>query len=109
MVQIAVLAIGAILVLDGAASPGSMVAASLITARILLPFEQLVDGWRQWVFAAAAWRRIRDLVDNSASRPQSFVLPLLAARLEVDRLVYVPQGADRPTIHGVRSEKPKSE
>ena len=101
MMQIAVLSIGAILVLDGAASPGSMVAASLITARILLPFEQLVDGWRQWVFAAAAWRRIRDLVDNSASRRQSFVLPRPAARLEVDRLVYVPQGADRPIIKGV--------
>jgi ATP-binding cassette subfamily C protein len=101
MMQITVLSIGAILVLEGAASPGSMVAASLITARILLPFEQLVDGWRQWVFAAAAWRRIRDLVDNNASRRQSFVLPRPAARLEVDRLVYVPQGADRPVIKGV--------
>src|SRR3546814_9791244 len=64
MMQIAVLSIGAILVLEGAASPGSMVAASLITARILLPFERLVDGWRQWVFAAAAWRRINDLVNR---------------------------------------------
>ncbi len=99
--QIAVLSVGAVLVLDGAASPGSMIAASLITARILLPFEQLVDGWRQWVFAAAAWRRIREIVDTDTSRRQSFVLPRPAARLEVDRLVYVPQGGDRPIIKGV--------
>jgi ATP-binding cassette subfamily C protein len=99
--QIATLSVGAVLVLDGSASPGSMIAASLITARILLPFEQLVDGWRQWVFAGAAWRRIRELVDSDKSRRQSFVLPRPAARLEVDRLVYVPQGADRPIIKGV--------
>ena len=35
------------------------------------------------------------------SDPQSFVLPRPAARLEVDRLVYVPQGADRAIIKGV--------
>jgi ATP-binding cassette subfamily C protein len=78
-----------------------MVAASLITARILLPFERMVDGWRQWVFAAAAWRRIRDVVGSDQSRRQSFVLPRPAARLEVDRLVYVPPGGDRPIIKGV--------
>lgn len=99
--QIGVLSLGAILVLGGTATPGSMIAASLITARILLPFEQLVDGWRQWVFAAAAWRRIRDLVGNDDSRRQSFVLPRPAARLDVDRLVYVPPGGDRPIIKGV--------
>jgi ATP-binding cassette subfamily C protein len=99
--QISILSLGAVLVLNGDASPGTMVAASVITGRILYPFEQLVDGWRQWVFAAAAWRRIRDLVSDDQSRRQSFVLPRAAAELEVDRLVYVPPGGDRPIIKGV--------
>ncbi len=99
--QIGILSIGAVLVLTNEASPGSMVAASVIVGRILLPFEQLVDGWRQWVFAAAAWRRVRDLLSDDSSRRQNFVLPRPAAQLEVDRLVYVPPGADRPVIKGV--------
>jgi len=99
--QISILSLGAVLVLNGDASAGTMVAASVIAGRILYPFEQLVDGWRQWVFAAAAWRRIRDLVNDDQSRRQSFVLPRPAAELEVDRLVYVPPGGDRPIIKGV--------
>ena len=101
MMQISVLSLGAILVLEGVASPGTMIAASVITGRILLPFEQLVDGWRQWVFAAAAWRRVRNLVSENQSRRQSFALPRPVARLDVDRLVYVPSGAERPVIKGV--------
>lgn len=99
--QIVTLATGAILVLNQDASAGSMVAASVILGRILFPFEQLVDGWRQWVFAAAAWRRISDLLSDVRSRRQSFVLPRPAARLEVDQLVYVPPGGERPIIKGV--------
>lgn len=100
-IQVATLSVGAILVLDHQATAGAMVAASIIMGRILLPFEQLVDGWRQWVFAAAAWRRVRDLLTRQALRRKGPALPRPAGHLRVDNLVYVPPGADRPVIKGV--------
>src|SRR6202007_2379822 len=46
--QAGVIALGTVLVLRGAASPGSMMGSNLLIAKLLLPFELLVSGWRQW-------------------------------------------------------------
>ena len=45
--QIAVLSVGAVLLIKQEASAGSMVASSIIMGRMLLPFDSMVDGWRQ--------------------------------------------------------------
>jgi len=52
--QISVLALGAALVIRGEVTPGSMIAASIITGRLLMPFDNMTENWRQWVFALAA-------------------------------------------------------
>jgi ATP-binding cassette subfamily C protein len=99
--QISVLSVGVLLVIDQQATPGSMIAASIIMGRLLLPFEQLIDGWRQWVFAHAAYGRIRDLLEKRSTRRQSMALPRPEGHLRVERLVYMPPGVDRPVIKGI--------
>jgi ATP-binding cassette subfamily C protein len=64
-----IIALGTILVLRYEATPGSMMGSNLLVAKLLLPFEQLVSGWRQWTSALAAWGRVRDLV--GAAPPDS--------------------------------------
>lgn len=100
-VQIFILAIGAYLVIEREASPGSFVAASIIMARALFPFEQLIDGWRQWVFAAGAFNRVRTLLMENANLRQRIPLPVPEGRLVADRVVFVPPGSDRPVLKGV--------
>lgn len=100
-VQVCMLATGVYLVLDHQASPGSVIAASIIMARALLPFEQLIDGWRQWVFAIAAYDRIRTLLGAGESARQTLPLPVHEGRLVADRVVFVPPGGDRPVLKGV--------
>lgn len=99
--QIAILATGAVLVIEREATPGSMIAASIIMGRMLLPFEQLVDGWRQWVFALSALRRVRELLSKGDGGRQTMPLPRPEGRLVVDRLVFVPPGHDRPVLKGI--------
>src|ERR687898_3436417 len=71
--QIAIMAAGAVLVLQREASPGSMLAASILMGRALAPFEQLVEGWRSCRSARETYRRLRNLLVESADAPSDFV------------------------------------
>ena len=97
----AMVALGLILVLDGFASPGSMVAGNMILARLLQPFEQIASTRRAWVDALAAWRRMRDCLRDTVPVRYAHALPRPEGRLVVERLVHIPPGADRPVLRGV--------
>ncbi|HET8728836.1 MAG TPA: type I secretion system permease/ATPase [Alphaproteobacteria bacterium] len=99
--QIAILATGAVLVIDHEVTAGSMIAASIIMGRLLLPFEQLIEGWRQWVFAHAAYKRINEILAEGRNKRQTMPLPRPDGRLTVDQLVYLPPGQDHPVIKGI--------
>jgi ATP-binding cassette subfamily C protein len=68
VLQGGVMGMGALLVLAGATTPGSLMGANLLTGKALNPFDQLVGSWRHWTLAHAAWRRIDAML----------ALPLLA-------------------------------
>ncbi len=77
--QAAVMALGAILVLAGAATPGSLIGANLLMSKVLAPYDHLVGSWRQWALAHAAWRRIDDALSAqagpAASEPRPDAMP----------------------------------
>ena len=96
-----VMAIGVLLVMRYEATPGSMMAANLLMARLLLPFEQLIAAWHQWVSAVGAGRRVRGLLQRQA-RPAAVPAPHVAeGRLVVDELGYTPGGRERPVLDEV--------
>jgi ATP-binding cassette subfamily C protein len=99
--QMAALCAGVILVIRQDVSPGSMMACSIIMGRLLLPFEQMVDGWRQWVVAATAWKKLQSLLVEEVPPRDRTPTPLPHGPLIVEGLVYAPPGADMPIIKGV--------
>lgn len=96
-----IIALGTVLVLRYEASPGSMMGSNLLVAKLLLPFEQLVSGWRQWVSVLAAWGRVRDLVGDAQRRSGHAVPDRVEGRLALDRVSFTPTGAERPVLHDV--------
>ena len=97
--QVVMLATGATLVIDHAASPGSMIAASIIMGRLLFPFEQMIDGWRQWTHAISAWSRLRTLLAGGIGGPQQ--RPRRGGRragFSVEGVTFVPPDSDRPIL-----------
>jgi ATP-binding cassette subfamily C protein len=97
----AMVATGLVLVLNGYASPGTLVAANMILARMLMPFEHFAGTLRQWTEAAAAWRRVRSLLVESAPVRYAHALPRPEGHLAVERLVYMPLGVERPVLRGI--------
>jgi ATP-binding cassette subfamily C protein len=99
--QAGVIALGTVLVLHGAASPGSMMGSNLLIAKLLLPFELLVTGWRQWMSALAAWRRIGDLLDAAPANQNVAVASGGDGRLVIEGVGLTPPGAARPLLSGL--------
>jgi ATP-binding cassette subfamily C protein len=98
LMQAGVIALGVVLVLRQEASPGSMMGANLLIAKLLLPFDQLVSGWRQWTFAWAAWRRVTDLLGRARRRREGAAGGHPSGRLVVENLYFAPEGRSKPVL-----------
>lgn len=99
-VQVAMLAIGAWLVVAGDASPGIMIAATLLIGRALQPVESLIAGWRSLVEVRAAWRRLQQH-DAGAPPSASLTLPPLRGELTLERVTLLADPQRPPIIKGV--------
>jgi PrtD family type I secretion system ABC transporter len=98
--QIAMLGVGAWLVIGTAASPGIMVAATILLGRALQPLEHLIGGWKTLIDARGAWRRLNERRDASQADFR-VALPAPAGRLEVERVVFGAAPMRPPLIKGV--------
>ena len=68
------LAVGAVLTIDGAITPASMIAANVLMSRALSPVDQIVGGWRSLHSTRAALGRVLALLGGPgkpASSPSS--------------------------------------
>ncbi|WP_332684837.1 type I secretion system permease/ATPase [Bosea sp. (in: a-proteobacteria)] len=99
--QLAIYATGAVLIIRNEVSVGTLMAASILLGRLLAPFDSMITDWRQWVTAAQAWKRVRELLQARASQRQSVPTPATQGDLVVDRAIYAPQGAEQTIIKGV--------
>lgn len=95
-IQVLMLSLGAYLVLTQQASPGIMIATTVLLSRAVQPIEQLVGSWRTLVDARAAYRRLREL-SAQFERPdqQHVTLPRPEGRLVLDNVSFREPGAER--------------
>ncbi len=99
--QIAILGVGAWLVLAGEMTPGAMIAGSILFARALAPVDQAIGSWRSASAARSAYGRIISGLAERAPRPAAMALPPPTGRLAVDGLSYFHPGANEPILHRV--------
>ncbi len=96
--QSAVLATGAVLVIEGLASPGIIIAGSILTARALAPVELAIGNWRGYVACRQSWQRLKDLLKALPERDAPLELPAPRDRLSAEALAGGPPGAQRLTF-----------
>ena len=100
MIQIAMLAGGAFLVIDQQVTAGIMIASTILLGRALAPVELLVASWRSLAEARSAFGRLARLLDAQTREPTT-ELPAPQGRIEVERAVFAVQKADRPILRGI--------
>ncbi|MBN7778224.1 type I secretion system permease/ATPase [Nitratireductor aquimarinus] len=101
LTQVALLGWGAYLAIQGYITGGMVIAASIIAGRALAPIEGSIEGWNQFILSRGAYRRIKALLQASPLNLERLVLPKPEGRLDVERVLYVPQGTKRVVLNGI--------
>lgn len=98
--QSAIIGVGAWMTINGEVTAGVIYAAAILLARTLSPIEQLVGGWRSFVAARAAAKRVDDLITMPAPG-EAMRLPAPEGRLSVESVSYFAAGVAKPILHAV--------
>ena len=95
ILQSAVLAVGAYLVILQEASPGIIIAGSILAARALAPVDIAIAHWRGFMAARQSWKRLDQLFAMLPATVTPTPLPAPCARLQVENVVVVPPGDNK--------------
>lgn len=98
IVQIAVLCLGAMLVLDGQLTAGGMIACSILTSRALAPVEQAMSGWKMFMGARIAYERLKSRLAKLPPEHERTRLPAPSGRLSIEGVTFVAPGGGRPIL-----------
>ena len=103
--QVLMLAFGAWLVIGTNASPGIMIACTIILARFLAPIEQIVTLWRSIADSRVAWLRLVRTIGKRKERPR-MQLPPPSGKIDVEGVAYSLTDDGRQILHGVNFSLP---
>jgi PrtD family type I secretion system ABC transporter len=87
LLQVAMLGIGAYLVIVDNLPPGIMIASTIIVARAIGPVESTITGWRSFVEVRNAYARLAKLLEQGSHEPE-VALPALKGALELEGIYF---------------------
>jgi ATP-binding cassette subfamily C protein len=95
LLQSALLAVGAWLVIHQASTPGIMIAASILGARALAPVDLAIANWRSFVGARQSWERLSRLLGHLPPTTEPMPLKPPARSLVVQNGAVAPPGYNK--------------
>jgi ATP-binding cassette subfamily C protein len=101
MLQSAVLAVGAYLVIHQEATAGIIIAGSILSARALAPVDLAIAHWKSFVAARQSWHRLTQLLDKMPERPARTLLQPPSGQLSVEGISIVAPGDQRVIVQDV--------
>lgn len=101
MLQSAVLAVGAYLVIHQEATAGIIIASSILSARALAPVDLAIAHWKSFVTARQSWRRLNQLLHTIPERPVPTLLQPPVSRLSVEGLSIAAPGDQKILVQDV--------
>lgn len=99
--QSATLAVGAVLVIEQAATGGIMIASSIMLGRALAPIDQIVAQWKAMASARIALARLEGRLALDTVAATKMDLPTPTGRLSLANIMAAPPGIRRPVLEGI--------
>ncbi len=100
-IQSLVLGLGAYLAIRKEISPGLVISGSILLGRALAPLDQMIAGWRGFLGAREAYRRLDILLGTIPARESRMALPPLRGQIKLEDLVITVPGRTEPIVNGV--------
>ncbi|MCC6888148.1 MAG: type I secretion system permease/ATPase [Hyphomicrobiales bacterium] len=99
--QSALLGVGAYLVIRQEATPGIIIAGSILGARALAPVDLAIANWRGFIGARQSWRRLDELFKKFPLEEPQMALPKPKAHLSVENASVAPPGVQRLVVQDI--------
>ncbi len=99
--QSSVLGLGAYLVIGGEASPGVIIASSILLGRSLAPVDVAIANWRGFLATRRSYTDLAAALDAFGSQKDPMELPRPQTQLAVEELTVAPPSLQRPTLVNV--------
>lgn len=104
VLQSAVLAVGATLVIRQEATGGIMIASSILVSRALAPIELALGQWKGFVAARDSWSRLIKLTQLMPRDERELSLPKPVEKLTAESLYLAPPGSRNAIVRGIGFE-----
>jgi len=101
VLQSAILAVGAWLAILQEISPGTMIAASILTSRALAPVEQAVAQWRGFTAARHSLKKLNEAIAGGDDADRRVDLPLPRHDVRLEEIYCAPGDTLRPVVQGI--------
>ena len=99
--QVAVLCVGAYLVLEGEITPGVMIAAAILISRALTPVEQSIGSFKSLIAAKMSFTDLSNLLHQVPDANKSLPLPKPKGQLDVENMTYFHPGSGEPCLSSI--------
>lgn len=100
-IQSLVLGLGAYLAIHKEITPGLVISGSILLGRALAPLDQMIAGWRGFLGAREAYRRLDALLRTIPERASRMALPPLRGQVTLENLVIAVPGRNEPILNGM--------
>jgi PrtD family type I secretion system ABC transporter len=95
LLQSAILAVGAWLVINQQSTPGIIIAGSILGARALAPVDLAIANWRGFIGARQSWQRLSRLLGHLPPKAEPMALKPPARTLVVQNAAVTPPGQQK--------------
>jgi ATP-binding cassette subfamily C exporter for protease/lipase len=100
-----ILAIGALLAIDGKIGVGAVIASNALMANALRPIGVLVGAWKQFVEARQSYRRLDEMLASNPERDDDHAQPdSLQGQVTLRDLSALVPGRERPILDQLQAE-----
>ena len=103
MMQLSILAVGAVLVFDGHVTLGTLIAFNMLSGRVTGPLVQIVNLLNEYQQIALSVTMLRTVMDHEPERPdgQEGIRPAITGRIEMTDVIFHYGGAVNPALDRV--------
>ena len=99
--QSLILALGALLAIQGEISVGAMIASNALVSNALRPISILVSTWKQFADARGSFDRLQKLLDQHPERAHTRIDKEFKGQVRVENLTASAQGRTKPILKGL--------
>lgn len=99
---IALTSVGAVAILDLKMTVGTLVAANLLSARLIAPLSQLISSWRSLAALRDSAGRLTDILDEPDDRRDTAIdLPTPTGRLQIEDATFAYDPEAAPVLRSI--------